>query len=132
MGSEGQGDNLVPLHLLPNYLEFSLVTVWTRISLLRRFLTCQGVPQADAPRAIDCSIRYLDHVEDGKAHADQSEGQGQEEEQQNCHMKAGVELLHQVWEDWREKTWPIVQCQSSSHFHRKPKLASQEGFGRGG
>ncbi|KAL0596538.1 hypothetical protein AAY473_034488 [Plecturocebus cupreus] len=48
-----------------------------------------------APKTVDCPVWDLDHVENGKAHADQSQGQGQEEEQQNHHMKACVQLLHQ-------------------------------------
>lgn len=109
---------LVPSHLLPNYLEPSPVMVWIQFSLPKGLLTCQDIPQADTPRTVDCPVWDLDHVENGKAHADQSQGQGQEEEQQNHHMKACVELLHQVWKDQGDKTQPLFQYQSQSHFHK--------------
>lgn len=91
--------------------------VWPRITLPTGLLTCKDIPQADAPRAVDCLVRNLDHVENGKARADQSQGQSQEEEKQNCYVEASVELLHQVWEDWGEKTQPLGQCQRSAQVH---------------
>lgn len=93
--------------------------VWPPLSLPWGLLTCQDIPKADATRAIDCSVGDLNDVENSKAHADQSEGQGQEEEQQNCDMEACIELLYQMWEDCRERwyfkvrTWLLSQFQDS-------------------
>lgn len=54
--------------------------MWTPVSLPWGLLTCQDIPKTDATRTIDCSVGDLNDVENSKAHADQSQGQGQEEE----------------------------------------------------
>lgn len=77
--------------------------VWTLVSLSWGLLTCEDIPKADATRAIDCSVGDLNDVENSKTHADQSQGQRQEEEQENCDVEACIELLHQMREDCREK-----------------------------
>lgn len=45
-------------------------------------------------------------------------------------MEAGVELPHQVWEDWGEKTQPIFQRQSLARVS-KSKLAYRAAFNSG-
>lgn len=93
--------------------------VWPPLSLPWGLLTCQDIPKADATRAIDCPVGDLNDVENSKAHADQSEGQGQEEEQKNCDVEACIELLYQMWEDCRERwyvkvrTWLLSQFQDA-------------------
>lgn len=99
--------------------------VWPPLSLPWGLLTCQDIPKADATRAIDCPVGDLNDVENSKAHADQSEGQGQEEEQKNCDVEACIELLYQMWEDCREEM--VCQGQDMAPFtiseHAYPKIS---------
>lgn len=68
--------------------------MWISVSLSWGLLTCKDIPKADATGAVDCSVGDLNDVENSEAHADQSQGQAQEEERENRDVEAGVELLH--------------------------------------
>lgn len=132
LGSEGPGRAFL---FLPSFFPPAHSPAWCWYDLTfffpGSFLTCQDVPQADAPWAIHCPVGDLNHVQNGKAHADQSQGQGQEEKQQNCHVEACVEFLHQVWEDWGEKTQKVLQPQRLANSP-KALTCSLGGSGRTG